>query len=245
MKLIVNADDFGLTDGVTKGILGAMMNGIVTSTTMMVNTPGTQYASEIARGNPDLAVGLHINISLGCPLTDAVSLTENGLFLKPSVIGSDDCYNEEELYREMCAQYIRFVELTGRKPTHLDSHLYAHQKFPKVGVAIRKLAEGEHLPVRDLATNQFPRIYFEGNFKVTPEETQADLKTKCLHLIDGLASYPVAELMVHPALPDDWLLNNSSYSYQRAIEYAVLTDPDICEHISESAITLATFRDLE
>ena len=42
MKLIVNADDFGLTDGVTKGILGAMNHGIVTSTTMMVNTPGTE-----------------------------------------------------------------------------------------------------------------------------------------------------------------------------------------------------------
>lgn len=245
MKLIVNADDFGLTDGATKGILGAMNNGIVTSTTMMVNTPGTQYASEIARENPDLAVGLHINISLGCPLTDAVSLTENGVFLKPSVIGNDDRYNEEELYREMRAQYLRFVELTGRKPTHLDSHLYAHQKFPKVGVAIRKLAEEEHLPVRDLATNQFPRIHFEGNFKVKPGETQTDLKTKCLQLIDGLLSYPVAELMVHPALPDEWLLNNSSYSTQRVSEYAVLTDPEIYQYISKAAVTLATFRDLE
>lgn len=245
MKLIVNADDFGLTDGVTYGILDAMRKGIVTSTTMMVNTPGTEQAAEIVRKNPELAVGLHINISLGFPLTEAYSLTENGVFLKPSVIGSDDRYNEEELYREMRAQYLRFVELTGRKPTHMDSHLYAHQKFLKVGVAIRKLAEEEHLPVRDLATNQFPCIHFEGNFKVKPEETQADLKTKCLHLIDGLASYPFAELMVHPAHLDDWLINNSSYSAQREIEYAVLTDPDICEHISESVITLATFQDLE
>lgn len=130
MKLIVNADDFGLTDGVTYGILDAMNNGIVTSTTMMVNTPGTAKAATIARENPELAVGLHINISLGCPLTDGFSLTENGTFLKPSVIGSDERYNEEELYREMRAQYQKFLELTGRKPTHLDSHLYAHQKFP-------------------------------------------------------------------------------------------------------------------
>ena len=89
MKLIVNADDFGLTDGVTYGILDAMNNGIVTSTTMMVNTPGTAKAATIARENPELAVGLHINISLGCPLTDGFSLTENGTFLKPSVIGGD------------------------------------------------------------------------------------------------------------------------------------------------------------
>lgn len=149
------------------------------------------------------------------------------------------------MYREMCAQYLRFVELTGRRPTHMDSHLYTHQKFPKVGRAIRKLAEEEHLPVRDLKTNQFSQIHFEGNFKVKPGETKADLKAKCLQLIDGLISNPVAELMVHPALPDEWLLENSSYSTQRAVEYAVLTDPDICQHISQAAITLATFRDLK
>ena len=58
MKLIVNADDFGLTDGVTFGILSAMEHGIVTSTTMMVNMPGTQTAAEIARKVPTLAIGL-------------------------------------------------------------------------------------------------------------------------------------------------------------------------------------------
>jgi predicted glycoside hydrolase/deacetylase ChbG (UPF0249 family) len=245
MKLIVNADDFGLTDGVTYGILDAMRKGIVTSTTMMVNTPGTEKAAEIVRKNPELAVGLHINISLGFPLTEAYSLTENGVFLKPSVIGSDDRYNEEELYLEMAAQYQRFVELTASKPSHMDSHLYAHQKFPKVSHAIRRLAEEKQLPVRDLETNRFPRVYFEGNFKVKPGETQTDLKTKCLQLIDGLLSYPVAELMVHPALPDEWLLNNSSYSTQRVSEYAVLTDPEIYQYISQAAVTLATFRDLE
>ena len=90
MKLIVNADDFGLTDGVTLGILHAMEHGIVTSTTMMVNTPGAQTAADIARRESELAVGLHINISLGSPLTACESLTENGKFQKPSVIGTDE-----------------------------------------------------------------------------------------------------------------------------------------------------------
>lgn len=92
MKLIVNADDFGLTDGVTLGILHAMEHGIVTSTTMMVNTPGAQAAADIARREAGLAVGLHINISLGSPLTACESLMENGKFQKPSVIGTDERY---------------------------------------------------------------------------------------------------------------------------------------------------------
>ena len=244
MKLIVNADDFGLSDGVTQGILDAMKRGIVTSTTMMVNMPGTQGAAAIARENPNLAVGLHVNISLGSPLTNGPSLTENGMFLKPSALGSDDRYDEEELYQEMRAQYHRFVELTGRTPTHMDSHLYAHQKFTKASCAIRRLAEEEKLPVRDLATSRFSRTYFEGNFKVKPGETPEDLKEKCLCLIRSLSGYPVAEMMVHPAFPDEWLLNNSSYNAQRSMEHAVLTDPDVCQYISKAAVTLATFRDL-
>ena len=62
MKLIVNADDFGLTDGVTFGILSAMERGIVTSTTMMVNMPGTQTAAEIARKVPTIEVRITYRI---------------------------------------------------------------------------------------------------------------------------------------------------------------------------------------
>ena len=65
MKLIVNADDFGLTSGVTYGIYDAMCRGVVTSTTMMVNTSATLLAAQLTKREPDLAVGLHANISLG------------------------------------------------------------------------------------------------------------------------------------------------------------------------------------
>ena len=67
MKLIVNADDFGLTSGVTYGIYDAMCRGVVTSTTMMVNTSATLLAAQLAKREPALAVGLHVNISLGGP----------------------------------------------------------------------------------------------------------------------------------------------------------------------------------
>ena len=245
MKLIVNADDFGLTDGVTFGILSAIERGIVTSTTMMVNMPGSQTAAEIARKAPALAIGLHINISLGTPLSRCESLTKNGEFQKPSVIGTDERYKEEDLYPEMRAQYSRFLELTGRRPTHLDSHLYVHQKFPKVRRAIRMLAEEEKLPVRDMETRQFPRVYFEGNFKVKPGEMTADLKQKYVGLLADLAARPIAELMVHPAFLDDWLLHNSSYNLQRITDHAVLTDPETRRILPKKSIRLAPYRDLE
>lgn len=245
MKLIVNADDFGLTDGVTRGILDAIRNGIVTSTTMMVNAPGTLTAAKIVREDPSLAVGLHINISLGTPMTACPSLTQNGHFLKPAALGTDERYLEEEVYREIHAQYAEFLKLTGRKPTHLDSHLYTHQKFPKVRTAVKRLAEETELPVRDLAAGRYPRIRFEGNFKVSPGQTKEQLREKCLRLLRELEGYPVAELMVHPAFDDPWLRANSSYNIQRILEHEVLTDPDIQKYIARAPVTPASFRDLE
>lgn len=245
MKLIINADDFGLTHGVTQAIWDAMVNGAVTSTTMMVNTPGTLEAANIARENPELPIGLHINISLGDPLTKCNSLTRNGHFVKPHVLGTDEGYLEDELGREVEAQYERFVELVGRKPTHLDSHLYAHQKFSKVKSAVLRLAEKQDIPVRDMATMKYPTPVFEGNFKVKPGETGVDLKHKFIRLVDGLKKADCAELMVHPGWEDEWLLTNSSYNVQRKMEYDVLVDPDIISYLHNEDITLSSFRDLE
>ena len=178
MKLIINADDFGLTPAVTRGIYDAMTRGVVTSTTMMVNAWAAEYAGTLVQENPELAVGLHINVSLGTPLTDCPSLIREGHFIKPAVLGSDDTYKEEELAQEVWAQYERFVALAGREPTHLDSHLYTHQKFSKVRRAVLALAEERGLPVRDADTSLWKAPSFEGNFKVLPGEGTPELMEK-------------------------------------------------------------------
>ena len=134
MKLIVNADDFGLTSGVTYGIYDAMCRGVVTSTTMMVNTSATLLAAQLAKRDDG-------NISWGGPLTSCPSLLKNGMFQKPAVLGSDEGYDVGELDEELEAQYQCFVTLVGRGPTHIDSHLYAHQKFSKVRDSLLRLAE--------------------------------------------------------------------------------------------------------
>ena len=87
---------------------------------------------QLAKREPALAVGLHVNISWGGPLTSCPSLLKNGMFQKPAVLGSDEGYDVGELDEELEAQYQCFVTLVGRGPTHIDSHLYAHQKFSKV-----------------------------------------------------------------------------------------------------------------
>ena len=70
--LIVNADDFNLTEGVTRGILDGHRRGIITSTTVMVNLPGLAVSRDLARQTPGLGLGLHVNLTLGAPVLAAV-----------------------------------------------------------------------------------------------------------------------------------------------------------------------------
>ncbi len=72
----MNADDFGLIELVSEGIIEAFNNAQVSSTTLMVNTPGTEHAVGLAERHPTLGVGLHFNLTEGRPLTAAPSLVD-------------------------------------------------------------------------------------------------------------------------------------------------------------------------
>ena len=128
-KIIVNADDFGLTGDVTCGILAAHRNGQVSSTTLMVNTPGTEGAVEAAADHPDLGVGLHFNLTEGRPLATVPSLVDvNGRFLLRGELLRRTFrrrIDPDDVTRELDAQLTRFHDL-GLTPTHLDSHQHVH-----------------------------------------------------------------------------------------------------------------------
>lgn len=137
MKLIVNADDFGLDELTTLAIDEAMRSGICSGTTLMVNMPYAKYAVELARANGYFErVGLHLNLTVGRPLTEAIRRSaefcdENGLFdgrfrkKRRLSIGGE---MKRLLREEVHAQIIAFK---GYKPPvfHLDSHHHVHAEW--------------------------------------------------------------------------------------------------------------------
>src|ERR1700693_1299673 len=74
-RLIINADDYGLSPGVNTGIIEASDAGGVTSASMIVNLPGFNDAVARAGSHPALSLGLHLNLTTGKSLTAAPSLT--------------------------------------------------------------------------------------------------------------------------------------------------------------------------
>ena len=131
-RLIINADDFGLSEGVNRGIEKAISQGIVSSTTVMVNMPKAYEIVNFLKKNPKVGVGIHINLTLGNPINHPLRIrslvNEDGVFLggkellKRAFLGK---LKKEEIYLEVKAQIQKFFDW-GIIPTHIDSHQRCH-----------------------------------------------------------------------------------------------------------------------
>lgn len=247
-RLIVNADDLGRTHGINTGVFEAHRKGIVTSATAMVNYDSVVEAAAMSRENPKLGIGLHVALTGGrtaLPKASVPSLVDarGAQPGKPEGLGAA---RPEEIAAEVEAQFARFIEVFGRKPTHLDSHHHSHRR-PDVFAAVRALALREGLPVRNAggamgaalkgaglrSNDAFEEGFFDAG------ATVANL----VHIIENL-SEGSTELMCHPAHPDTELAASSSYAAVRVLELRALCDPAIRAAVSRADIRLITFSDL-
>ncbi|MGZ4815889.1 MAG: ChbG/HpnK family deacetylase, partial [Terriglobales bacterium] len=163
-RLIVNADDFGLTPGVNCAIAESHQRGIVTSTTLMANSGSFDDAVELSRRMPRLSVGCHVVLVDGNPVlgpeqvpslvTESEFPPSFGAFAKLALRKK---VRHEEIEAEASAQ-IRRIQNAGVPVTHVDSHKHVHM-LPAVGAAIIHAAaacrvgaiRNPFVPVRPLA----------------------------------------------------------------------------------------------
>jgi predicted glycoside hydrolase/deacetylase ChbG (UPF0249 family) len=150
-QLIVNADDYGKTEGVTRGIIQAHREGIVTSTTVMMNMPQVEDALRLADDWPDLGMGVHLVFTAWRPLLSPAKVPslvdEEGRFhSQKATLSNPDRIDTDELKAELKTQIERFGAL-GREPDHLDCHHFVHLYPPFFAVYV-ELAEEYGLPMR-------------------------------------------------------------------------------------------------
>jgi len=135
-RLIVNADDFGLTSGVNRAIIEGNRLGIVTSATLMANAKATDLAIDLAKAQPSIKTGCHVVLIDGVPLTaNLASLTEDSQRFRTSLkqfamAAIRKQISAEEVQREVETQ-VRKIQSRGITLTHLDSHKHTHM-FPHV-----------------------------------------------------------------------------------------------------------------
>jgi predicted glycoside hydrolase/deacetylase ChbG (UPF0249 family) len=218
-SLIVNADDFGLTRGVSAGILAAHRHGIVSSTTVMISLDLDREQLAEAR-DCGLGLGLHTNFTLGRPLTRGRSLVDGkGLFVRDPRRAAARA-EAREARAEVEAQVARFEKLVKRPPTHLDTHHHVGL-YPPVRDVVLEVAREIGVPVRSQDAEARTRARSFG--LRTPDhllgESGPDAYWSPARTLALLRSLPpgVSEFMCHPGWFDADL-GGSRYGRQREIE---------------------------
>lgn len=132
-RLIVNADDFGLSASVNAAVIRAHRDGILTTASLMVNEPGFAEAVQLAKENPRLGVGLHLTFLMGhsaLPPEKIPGLVNGRGEFTNSPAGAGLRYFfqhrlREQLRAEIHAQFEKF-HATGLKLDHVNGHLHLH-----------------------------------------------------------------------------------------------------------------------
>jgi predicted glycoside hydrolase/deacetylase ChbG (UPF0249 family) len=247
-SLIVNADDFGLTTGVSRGILEAHCRGIVTSTTLLVNCPIPEDLLKELKASV-LGVGLHLNLTHGAPISPPgevpTLVDEEGKLIRDARQVAVAA-KPEEAALELRAQVAMFVRLMGRTPTHLDSHHHVGRHAP-ILECLLDLAEELSVPIRsqDAEVRRAARArdlktpdHFFGESGPEPYWSSERVLAHLLALPAG-----VSEFMTHPGHFDAELAY-SRYGQQREVELRGLTDPAVKEAVTARGIRLCHFGEI-
>lgn len=224
--LIVNADDFGQSEGINRGIIVAHEQGIVTSASLMVRWEAAVEALNYAHAHRSLSVGLHVDLGEW--------IYRDGQWSPLYEVVATDNVKAVEL--EVTRQLDLFCQWMGKPPTHLDSHQHVHRGEP-IRSILSQLAGELHIPLR--GSRSF--IHHDGSFygqdgRGTPLPEHVGTE-RLLQIIQSLPA-GITELGCHPGLGEDV---NSVYLRERSLEIQSLCDPRIRAALVAQNVELISF----
>lgn len=219
-RVIFNADDFGASTGVNRGVIEAHVAGVVTSASLMVTGRAATQAVRLAGEHPSLAVGLHWD-----------------------VWGEDerafDLGQPAEVRSELRRQLDVFFELMGCQPTHFDSHKHAHLDERAMPLVLAEV--DDVVPVRGDG-----RVTFVGGFYAQWEWGVTDLDHVSLDALRDILRHeiigPWTEVSCHPGYRSSDFA--SVYLEEREAELVTLCNPAIRELLTTEGLHLASYADL-
>jgi predicted glycoside hydrolase/deacetylase ChbG (UPF0249 family) len=265
--LIVNADDYGLTEGTSRAILECHRDGIVTSTSLLTLAPGFEGTVGWLADHPDLGVGIHLAlVGEDRPLLGAAeipSLVDAGgrlpaswrEFVRRALLGRIDVADVE---RELGAQVDRVLG-AGVPVTHLDAHQHLHQ-WPTVWPVVRRLAARAGVgAVRTTASRRLRPLQVLGRWtawraravglRTTDafagfEQSGALSEPALLEVVGGLPPVPSVELGCHPGARHDPDRARYDWGFRWPDEAEALCSPAVRDAVARRGFRLGHFGDL-
>jgi predicted glycoside hydrolase/deacetylase ChbG (UPF0249 family) len=219
---IVNADDFGASRGINRGIIEAHKFGILTSTSLMVNMLHCEAALKLSRNLPGLSIGIHLT------LTDEEA---------DPIIN----FNDPNACRiELQSQFHRFEELTDRLPTHIDSHHNIHRDM-RILPLFLELSEQFGLPMREYSpVRYFPSFYGQWDGETHLEQVSVE---NLIRILETEISEGITELSCHPGYVDPEF--QTGYNVEREAELRTLCDPNVKGKVEDLEIRLINYEEFK
>ena len=273
-RVIINSDDFGLTEGVNNGIIELIEAGVLTSTSVMTNMP---HYRDIIPYKDKIGVGIHLTLTEGMPVLNPTKIptlvNENGFFYKYSVVTKKAIYRKfssQELVDEFSAQVQKLIDI-GIKPSHIDSH-ESILKYPFFIPIVRKLALKYN--IKGIRTYSLRR--FDLKRLLNPKRTLISIilllqkrmwKNEGFHVTDKIDSLNkfglnyreasdklksimddlpdgVLEIVVHPGYCNEDNTPLGGYVSEREAELQALLSEEFKKTIQNSGVSLINYNDI-
>ena len=247
-KMLIRADDLGYSEAFNYGLARAVKSGILRCVGVMPNMEWAEHGVRLLDGEP-VTFTVHANICQGKPLTDPKLIPslvdENGIFKDKSLYreAKEDFVVLEEVIMEVEAQYLRLVELTGKKPYMIEAHAVPSNNFNKaLGIVAQKygVESMKFEPGRGpkIANTVLKFSMDSGNPDYNPFES---LKKAALQ---PMAEDEACLMVLHPGYVDEYTLKTSYLTTQRALEVAMAINPEVPKWCEENGVQLLTYADL-
>lgn len=255
MRLIIQADDLGITEAVSLGIERAVRAGVVSCTGLFSNMPAAPFALGLMQPHPEVCLGQDINLVAGRPCSDPSEIPslvqKDGSFLTSGMHrdidaaeGNQDHVRLEDCRIETEAQIRRFRELAGKMPEYLHGHSYS---TPATWQAMAEMGEKYGIPlVRDMHRSfGIARPATSWNKKPFPlEEQLAADPLGCILSDREFVSRPLGFLGTHCGYVDAELFEVSTYTLVRTRDLAAVTSPEMRAWMRENDVEIISYRDL-
>lgn len=272
MKLIVTADDYGISDAVTDGICKCARDGVLTQTGLFSNMPGAEYAvRRMKEETPHICLGEDVNLVAGAPVTDPALIPslvqENGMFKTSGMHRKWDATQPEhipyeEAYLETENQVKRFIDLTGTAPAYLSGHAYGTKATNQ---ALKDVAAKYDIPLSEemyrkigvasgLETASWNRITtqkedgkwdFSIETQLSKDPLQYFIDGKLEYLDKALKEDGIAHIHTHAGYVDRDLFRRSSFTLIRIMEQDFICSKELTEWVRKNNVELVSIRDFK
>lgn len=254
MKLVIQADDYGISEGVIYGVMKAVERGCLTSVGMFSNMPSSPLAAELIK-DKEICLGEDINICTGPCVADPKEIptiaAPNGiLYTKKEHIALDqeapdgDHMSYEECRIEVRAQIERFRDLVGRYPAYLNGHSYHNRKIDQ---AVKDLSVEYQIPLAKELEHKYqmasPRkLWYKRPFPLE-EQMNAYAMDSILNDKD-FVKQKYGILIFHCGYIDPDLLEVSTFSVIRVNDLKAVLSPEMKQWILDNNIEKISYSDL-